>query len=251
MNTKDKRAFSHQKLVRASTLVLILTSFIICLCSYFDCYAEQRDAAFVKRVFDGDTLLVMIHDTEEKVRLIGVDTPEKNHPLKPVQFFSREATQFVERLVAGKNVFLEYDWQQRDKYGRLLAYVYLEDGRLLNAEIIKEGFGFAYLKYSFRRLEEFKKYEKQARRKERGLWENQGMREWRWLISMDRKPFRVYEMAGALWGIEFSGFIKLRLNGEDLLSELSHLRIWVHEYHQEDLREILLQNGWMESPQGK
>lgn len=67
-------------------------------------------------------------------------------------------------------VRLEYDWQRKDSYGRLLAYVYLEDGTFLNAEIIKQGYGYAYTNYPFRYLKEFRSYEKQAREGKQGLW---------------------------------------------------------------------------------
>jgi micrococcal nuclease len=63
-----------------------------------------------------------------------------------------------------------YHWQKRDKYGRLLAYVYLMDGTFLNAEIIKQGYGFAYTRFPFKYLEEFRRYEREARENGRGLW---------------------------------------------------------------------------------
>lgn len=72
-------------------------------------------------------------------------------------------------MVEGEKVNLEFDWQRMDKYGRLLAYVYLMDGTFLNAEIIKQGCGFAYTKYPFKYLEEFRQYEKEARENRRGL----------------------------------------------------------------------------------
>jgi len=121
----------------------------------------------VKRVIDGDTLLLT---NGERVRLIGVDTPETKHPQKPVQYFGKEAYLFTKRMVEGKEVRLEYDWQRKDRYGRLLAYVYLMDGTFLNAEIIKQGYGFAYIKYPFRYMEEFRQYEREARENGRGLW---------------------------------------------------------------------------------
>jgi micrococcal nuclease len=68
-------------------------------------------------------------------------------------------------------VRLEYDWQRQDKYGRTLAYVYLEDRTFLNAEIIKQGYGHAYTRFPFKYLEEFRGYEKDARESGRGLWE--------------------------------------------------------------------------------
>ena len=124
----------------------------------------------VARVIDGDTLLL---SNGQRVRLIGVDTPELHHPLKPVQYFAREASEFTRKMVEGKRVRLEYEPRKRDKYGRLLAYVYLEDGTFLNAEIIKQGYGFAYTKYPFRYLDAFRQYQREAREHERGLWKHE------------------------------------------------------------------------------
>jgi micrococcal nuclease len=119
------------------------------------------------RVIDGDTIVL---DGEETVRLIGVDTPETKDPRKPVQYFGQEAYEFTRSLVEGKRVRLEYDQERNDKYGRTLAYVYLEDGTFLNTEIIKQGYGFAYTQFPFKYLEEFRQYEREARENERGLW---------------------------------------------------------------------------------
>ena len=129
--------------------------------------ALAEDLLRVKRVIDGDTLLLT---NGERVRLIGVNTPETKHPQKPVERFGKEAYLFTQRMAEGKEVRLEYDWQKRDKYDRLLAYVYLRDETFLNAEIIKQGYGFAFTKYPFKYLEEFRKYEREARENKRGLW---------------------------------------------------------------------------------
>jgi micrococcal nuclease len=128
---------------------------------------SAQNVAKVRRVIDGDTLLLT---DGERVRLIGVDTPETKHPRKPVQYFGKEAYLFTKEMVEGKQVRLEFDWQRRDKYGRLLAYVYLLDGTLLNSEIIKQGYGFAYTRFPFKYLEEFRRFEKEARENKRGLW---------------------------------------------------------------------------------
>jgi len=130
---------------------------------------EAPDAEYrkVTRVVDGDTIVL---DGNERVRLIGVDTPETKHPQKPVEYFGKEATAFTKRMVDGRKVRLEYDWQKQDRYGRTLAYVYLEDGTFLNAEIIKQGYGFAYTKFPFKYLDEFRQYEREARESGRGLW---------------------------------------------------------------------------------
>jgi micrococcal nuclease len=126
-----------------------------------------NDLVRVKKVIDGDTLLLT---NGERVRLIGVDTPETKHPQKPLERFGREAYLFTKRMIEGKEVRLEFDWQKRDKYGRLLAYVYLKDGIFLNAEIIKQGYGFAYTRFPLKYLAEFRKYEREARENQRGLW---------------------------------------------------------------------------------
>ena len=128
--------------------------------------------ATVTRVVDGDTIVVSIAGRSEKVRLIGVDTPETVHPNKPVEYFGKEASAFTRKMADGQEVRLEEDGQSanRDRYGRLLRYVFLPDGRLLNAEIIAQGYGFAYVKYPFDRMEEFRRLEREAREKGRGLW---------------------------------------------------------------------------------
>jgi len=118
-------------------------------------------------VIDGDTILL---DGNEIVRLIGIDTPETKDPKIPVQYYGKEAYEFTKRLVEGKKVRLAYDLNKKDKYGRTLAYVYLEDGIFLNAEVIKQGYGFAYRYFLFKYFDEFKQYEIEARENEIGLW---------------------------------------------------------------------------------
>ncbi|MFZ3072633.1 MAG: thermonuclease family protein [Thermodesulfobacteriota bacterium] len=119
------------------------------------------------RVIDGDTIVI---EDNRKIRLIGVDTPETVHPNKPVEYFGKEASLFTKRMAEGKKVKIEYDWQKKDKYGRTLAYLYLEDGTFLNLEIIRQGYGFAYTKFPFKHLEIFRQAEKEARENRRGLW---------------------------------------------------------------------------------
>jgi micrococcal nuclease len=119
------------------------------------------------RVVDGDTIVL---DGDEKVRLIGVDTPETKDPRKPVQAFGQEAYEFTKGLVEGKKVRLEYDQQRIDKYGRTLAYVYLDDGTFVNAQIILQGYGHAYTVFPFKYMENFRNYERMARERGMGLW---------------------------------------------------------------------------------
>jgi micrococcal nuclease len=126
----------------------------------------------VIQVFDGDTIEVDMNGTPEKIRLIGVDTPETHDPRKEVQCFGRAATEFTKGLINSQPVRLAADPEStnRDRYQRLLRYVYLDDGRILQAEIIKQGYGFAYTSFPFAKSTEFKQYETEARENNRGLW---------------------------------------------------------------------------------
>ncbi|MEK7288009.1 MAG: thermonuclease family protein [Elusimicrobiota bacterium] len=131
-----------------------------------------KEKTKVTRVVDGDTLVIA---DGRKVRLIGVDTPELHHPKKPVQYFAKEAKNFVQDLVQDQAVTLEFEignayLKHKDKYGRLLAYVILPNGEMLNAKIIREGYGFAYTRFPFKFMEEFRALEREARESRRGLW---------------------------------------------------------------------------------
>lgn len=195
----------------------------------------------VVRISDGDTIIL---NNGERVRLIGVDTTEKSHPLKPIEYFSEEATQFTRNLLEGKDVTLEYDNEKRGKYGRLLAYVYLKDGTFVNAEIIKQGYGFAYTKYPFRYKDKFVALENEARKSKIGYWKNGGKGELSWIIKNGQKPFFVYQMSQNLWGVKYNNFIKTRMNSEQLIETLAGLRRWINEYHEDDLEKQLLNSGW-------
>lgn len=129
--------------------------------------AFARDKVFVRYVIDGDTLVLR---SGEKVRLIGVDTPESKRRNTPVQYFALDAAAFTKKLVEKKWVELEYGEERRDAYDRILAYVFLEDGTFLNAELIKEGYAFAYTRFPHKYLDQFRQYEREARLAARGLW---------------------------------------------------------------------------------
>lgn len=127
----------------------------------------------VSRVVDGDTFWV--DDGSEKgikVRLTGVDAPEtRNSRNKVKAAFGDESTRYLTGLIAGKRVRLEYDIDTLDQYGRTLAYVYLEDGTFVNANMLKEGYAMVLtvppnVKYT----EEFVKLARKARERNRGLW---------------------------------------------------------------------------------
>ena len=137
----------------------------LCLVAPFPLLAQSLDT--VRRVIDGDTVVLSSIGT---VRLIGVDTPETVDPRKPVQYFGREASSFARTLMLGKQVRVEYDQQRTDRYRRTLAYLYLLDGTFVNREIVRQGYGHAYLSFPFRLMESFREAEREAREARRGLW---------------------------------------------------------------------------------
>ena len=127
----------------------------------------------VVRVVDGDTFVIDRDGTQHAVRLIGVDTPETVHPSMPVQAYGKEASRFLTNLLKGERVYVVLDPQQgeKDRYGRLLGYVYrVPDGMFVNAEIIRQGYGHAYTRYPFKYMAGFKKLEQFAKLAEKGLW---------------------------------------------------------------------------------
>jgi micrococcal nuclease len=128
----------------------------------------------VCHVADGDTLDVDVPDRDgqaTRVRLWGVDTPETVKPNTPVQHFGPEASRFARQTVAGEDVRLDLvSGNTRDRHGRLLAYVTLADGRMLNRMIVAEGYGYADPRYEHPLADEFRRLQRQAMEAGRGLW---------------------------------------------------------------------------------
>lgn len=135
--------------------------------------ATSTDTYLVSRVVDGDTIEVTKDGVKEKVRLIGINTPETVDPRKKVECFGKEASAHAKELLTGKQVKLVTDDTQTkyDKYGRLLAYVYSDDGLFVNKHMIVEGYAYEYtytVPYIFQK--EFKEAQKQAEIEGKGLW---------------------------------------------------------------------------------
>lgn len=126
--------------------------------------------ALVLRAVDGDTLEVRFRGRVERVRLIGVDTPETVAPGEPVGCFGQEASAFTRRRLEGRRVRLELDVELRDPYGRLLAYVWV-DGELFNEVLVREGYAqVATFPPNVRYVDRFLAAQREARREGRGLW---------------------------------------------------------------------------------
>lgn len=120
----------------------------------------------VQQVVDGDTLVLAGGD---RVRLIGVDTPETKHPDVPVQRFGKEASAFTRKWLEGRIVRLEFGPDPRDKYGRLLAYVRIDDVDF-NREIIRRGYAVATTRFEHSRQDDYLLAEREARARRYGLW---------------------------------------------------------------------------------
>ena len=125
----------------------------------------------VVRVVDGDTIVINYNGKEEKVRLIGVDTPESVHPNKEKNNeYGTLASKYTKSKLEKKSVSLEFDVQERDKYGRLLAYVYL-DGKMYNKTLLEDGYAqVATYPPNVKYVDDFLKIEKKAKENNAGLW---------------------------------------------------------------------------------
>jgi micrococcal nuclease len=134
---------------------------------------ESEVSARVAKVIDGDTIKVFIGDKEETVRLIGIDAPETVDPEKSVQCFGKEAGDKAKNILTNKVVNLVSDSTQgeRDKYGRLLRYVFL-NGVNFDELMITDGYAreYTYKNNPYKYSEEFKTAQKQARENKVGLW---------------------------------------------------------------------------------
>jgi len=131
------------------------------------------EKVLIDHVIDGDTIQL---DDSRKVRLIGVDTPETVHPQKEVEYYGKEASDFTKSMLEGKEVYLEYDVQPTDKYGRTLAYVWLSDGTLFNELLVLKGFAqVSTYPPNVKYVERFTMAQKQAIEANADLWPKESM----------------------------------------------------------------------------
>ena len=129
----------------------------------------------VINIVDGDTVDINIRDGKFKhtrIRLLGVDTPEVANKKYKGMYYGREATEFVRQLALGKKVTVIIDSVSdvRDRYNRLLAYLKLEDGRVVNEEIVRKGFGYSDLRFKHSDYDKYKKLQDKAIAGKIGLW---------------------------------------------------------------------------------
>lgn len=143
--------------------------------------SAKDEYLYVQRVVDGDTIKL---SNGQRVRLIGVDTPELHYSekllrdsrktkkdIRTIQELGRRASEFTKKLCDNKKVRLEFDVERHDRYGRLLAYVYLEDGTFVNAKIVEEGYGqIMTIPPNVKYADYFLKLQAKARESGKGLW---------------------------------------------------------------------------------
>ena len=143
---------------------------------FFFAQAQLQENTWYKvsKITDGDTFYVMTKNSEKfKIRLIGIDAPESYNVGKKFrkEYFGKEAKVFATNLLKNKKVKLTFDVQKTDRYGRILAYAYLENGVFLNRHLVENGFAVvATFPPNVKFVEVFTKAEKSARNKKRGLW---------------------------------------------------------------------------------
>ena len=134
-------------------------------------FANRDDLYQVVRIIDGDTVEIEYEGALTSVQLIGVNAPETVHPRKPVEPYGKEATVFLQKLVLNRFVYFEFNGSKKDKYNRLLAYVYRDsDNLFVNLEIIRQGYGKTDARFPFNYMKLFQYHESQARTARKGVW---------------------------------------------------------------------------------
>ena len=142
----------------------------------------------VTRVVDGDTVIL---GQLGRARLIGVDAPESVRPDYPVEYFGREAADFARKSLDGREVTVGFGEERTDSHDRQLVYLYLPDGTLFNAQLIKRGYAFAYTRFPFKFKSQFLAYEDTARHTGQGMWAGSGWSKSGWVFHGNRGS-RVY-----------------------------------------------------------
>jgi micrococcal nuclease len=151
-------------LLNRKCLIGLLVLSLALLGTSISCLSSNKGIVLVTRVIDGDTVEI---EGGARVRYIGINTPEIGEP------YYHEATEANRQLVLGKRVYLEEDVQDKDKYGRLLRYVWVDD-TIVNAELVRQGYAYSYTyPPNVKHQKLFLQLEKEARDAVRGLWANQ------------------------------------------------------------------------------
>lgn len=168
MANKNKTAIKNPILFLVAVIILIFARSVGEMDFFKLRNSSGREEAVVERVVDGDTIIL---ENGEKVRLIGIDTPETVKPGTKPEYYGKEASDFTKKKLEGKKVYLEKDVSDSDRYGRLLRYVYLEEDVFFNLELVKEGYAnVATYPPDVKYADDFLEAERAARENGKGLW---------------------------------------------------------------------------------
>ena len=159
-----------KKLTKVTITLLLIFGFTVG-CTNIDKNQDQGLKGTVTSVTDGDTIKVQLSNGQiEKVRMILIDTPETKHPRLGLQPFGKDASEFTSKALTGKNVTLELDVEERDQYGRLLAYVWIGN-TLFNESLLKEGYArVAIYPPNTKYVDRFTDVQKTAQSSGVGIW---------------------------------------------------------------------------------
>lgn len=171
LNTSRNNNVSEQTISNSETTEQVNTNSTNTSVSDDNTNTSNTKLYKVIRVVDGDTLIIDYNGTEERVRLIGVDTPESVHPNEEKNTeFGKKASEFSKNYLENKEVTLEFDVQERDQYGRLLAYVYLNNV-MYNKTLLQEGYAkIATYPPNVKYVDDFTAIQEEARNNKKGLW---------------------------------------------------------------------------------
>ena len=175
---KSKKLFLQNK-PTAALVILILAILPVSLGGFTNFEKQnqdeitQRDYYFVEKIIDGDTISVSIDGKTKNIRLIGVNSPETGKGYRETECFGKEALEYAKNILQNQRVFLESDSSQgdKDRYDRLLRYVFLENETSFNMQLISDGYAYEYTYNTpYKYQSEFKKAQKEAQQNRKGLW---------------------------------------------------------------------------------
>jgi endonuclease YncB( thermonuclease family) len=167
-DSENKIEIDNRRITGKYIVIFFISVFfqVAAVCAEFKCLEKGT----VTWIVDGDTIIVKLYNKSEKVRLLGIDTPEFHKKGGKNDYYAYEAFLYTKKQLKGKTVCLVKDPpNSRDKYGRLLRYVYV-NGKLFNAELVREGYAEIYHKGDHSKKILFSRLEDEARRAGRGIW---------------------------------------------------------------------------------
>lgn len=184
----DAKVYQQTVKLIGGLLILLIAAIVLPAQEFENLFEEQAKTpdvtvtspelveGAIDRIIDGDTVDIVLNGEVTRVRLLGIDTPETVDPRKPVQCFGAEASQHLKDMLANQVVKVEGDDTQGevDKYGRMLAYLYLTDGTNVAEKMLRDGFAYEYTyDKPYELQKDFKNAEQAARDNESGLWSSE------------------------------------------------------------------------------